>query len=109
MVIEARRYPCSQANVTAADWKRARASTATTFPAEQQLLADDLIRCKQLKGKRYAAVRTFLGKPDEHTGRKELDYLLGDERDSMFQVDGEFLSVTFTSKGVVKAVEIYQG
>ena len=96
--IEARRYPCSQATVTAADWTRARASTSDQFPAEQQLLADDLIRCKLLKGKRYAAVRALLGKPDEHTGRKETRLPLGIERDSMFQIDGESLSVTFTAR-----------
>jgi hypothetical protein len=107
--IEARRYPCSQASVTAADWQRARASTSEQFPAEQQLLADDLIRCKLLKGKRYAAVRALLGKPDEHTGRKELDYTLGIERDSLFQIDSEFLSVAFTRKGGVKSVSIDQG
>jgi hypothetical protein len=94
--------------VTRADWKRARGRRGDRFPAEQQLLADDLIRCKQLKGKRSAAVRALLGAPDTRQ-RRYMDWSLGSERGSMFQIDSEYLTVMFDRRGVVRSVTIDQG
>ena len=105
--IEAVRRPCSESKVTAAAWKRARAQTGDAFPREEQLLADDLVRCKQLKGKRYASIRKLLGKPDEKSTRA-LAYELGDERDSFFQLDSESLSLQFDRRGVLRSAELTQ-
>lgn len=105
--IEARRPPCTK--VTAADWKRAKQQPDDQFPTEQQLLADDLIRCKQLRrGMTWAAVAKLLGNAGKRPGR-DLSWMLGPQRDSVFQVDGEFLSVAFDRKRKVRSVGIHQG
>jgi len=111
-VIEAHRYPCEQANVTAEGWARARASRSRVFPTRMQVYADDIIRCHVLAGKTYEDVIALLGKPDDDDldrGRRELAWELGPERDSFFQVDSDFLLVVVGRDAVVSRVEQFQG
>jgi hypothetical protein len=101
------RYPCSRAKVTPALFSH----LSHGFPTRRQMLADDLIRCKLLKGKSRAQVEATIGPAEEPTteGRRTyLDYYLGLERDSVFQIDGENLSVEIEGDRV-RSVEIYQG
>ena len=106
--IEARRYPCTEASVTPSSWAAARGDSSSAFPSRAQVLADDLTRCSLLKGKSYDEVRRLLGAPDEPVSRRYLDYDIGLERDSFFQVDGEVLSIGFDRSGHFQSVEIYQ-
>jgi hypothetical protein len=53
-------------------------------------------------------VQALLGAPDTRA-RRYLDWSLGAERDSMFQVDSEFLTIAFDRKGIVRSVTIEQG
>lgn len=105
--IDTRRPACARSEVTAADWKRATAQRDDQFPTERQLLADDLIRCKQLRGKTRASVLKLLGRQDEGSGRS-LHWSLGPER-SIMQVDSELLGVEFDRKNRVRSLEIWQG
>ena len=110
--IEARRYPCREARVTARAWRAARRSNTGAFPDRMQVLADDLKRCGQLRGKTYAGVRRLLGRPDETSvsdGRRYADWDVGAERDSFFQVDNEYFSLTFGTDGVLESVTFEQG
>jgi hypothetical protein len=110
--IEADRYPCDQANVTADGWARARASRRSIFPTRMQVYADDIIRCDVLKGQTYEGVVALLGQPgsDEmFRGRRQLDWEIGPERDSFFQVDSDFLFVELGRDGIVTRVEQFQG
>jgi hypothetical protein len=93
--IEARRYPCSEARVTRRAW--AAAQRKGGFPSRLQVLADDLMRCRQLKGMTYHQVRALLGRTGHYKdhGRWYLDFMIGDERDSFFQVDSESFVVEF--------------
>jgi hypothetical protein len=78
------------------------------FPTESQVLSDDLIRGKQLRGKRYAQVTRLLGKPEETdraTGGREV----GSERDSFAQVDSEYLTIRFDRHGRFRAASFSQG
>ena len=99
--IEARRPPCT--TVTAEEGKL----PVHGFPSRRQVLADDLIRCHQLRAMTRADVLALLGEPDDQ-GADEADWLIGDERDSFFQVDSEFLAISFKDDVVSKA-EIAQG
>jgi hypothetical protein len=103
--IEARRPPCSQSVVTAAAW---RGATGGTFPSEQQVLADDLIRCKQLRGLTKAQVRWLLGKPPE-TDPYAWYWQVGPERDSFIQVDSEYFTVEFDHRGRFRKASFSQG
>lgn len=110
--IEARRYPCRQARVTARAWASARRSHANAFPSRQQVLADDLVRCKQLRGRTFAEVQAVLGRPDgssQTRGRRRADWFLGLERDSFFQVDSELLALTFGRDDVLSSIRFVQG
>jgi hypothetical protein len=96
--IEARRYPCSQAHVTHRAWAVGSRSTRSLFPTPLQILADDLVRCHQLRGMRYRAVVRLLGRSyDEYqTGKyPDLIYGTGPERDSFIQIDSELLVLRF--------------
>lgn len=109
--IEARRYPCSEARVTAAMWRRSRhdGPGALTF---HQMLADDLVRCDQLQGKTYREARALLGRPSEsgkQDGARYADWILGTERDSLFQVDSEYLSLRFNAAGRLRSARLTQG
>jgi hypothetical protein len=109
--IEAQRYPCEQANVTAEGWARARASQSRVFPTRMQVYVDDIIRCEILKGQTYEGVVALLGKPgsdDLYRGERQLTWEIGPERDSFFQVDSDFLEVVLRD-GVVTRVEQFQG
>jgi hypothetical protein len=108
--IEARRYPCSQATVTADAWKRARRHS-NRFPTEHQLLADDLIRCRLLSGKSRRQIVALLGRPagyDAGPGAGYLDYDIGPERDSFLQVDNEVLSIRIGRDGHFAKAHLYQ-
>jgi hypothetical protein len=111
--IELRRYPCSQASVSASAWAQARdAWLADEFPTRPQVLADDLIRCHLLRGMMVRQVRDLLGRPDGSSlerGHRFLDYDIGPERDSFIQIDDEFLSIEFRRDGVFRHASIYQG
>jgi hypothetical protein len=99
--IEARRPPCTK--VTTEEWN----TPGGGFPTRRQVLADDLIRCHQLLGMSRTAVLGLLGEPDDQSAR-EVDWDIGLERDSFFQVDDEFLTVSF-KHDLVSKVEIVQG
>ena len=109
-VIEARRYPCSEAAFTREEWERPGAIRGG-FPTRQQLLADDVIRCHMLDGRTEAQVRELLGKPHDvyrQDGVRYLDWQIGEERDSFIQIDGESLSIAIGRDGLFKSAEIYQ-
>jgi hypothetical protein len=110
--IEARRYPCAQAHVSAKAWADARRSSSSAFPSQQQVLADDLIRCGQLRGKTYKVLTALLGRPDEQSKQNDArsaDWQIGLERDSFFQVDSEYLSLRFGRDGVLRSARVTQG
>jgi|tagenome__1003787_1003787.scaffolds.fasta_scaffold20955160_3 hypothetical protein len=109
-VIEARRYPCRQARVTARSWGAAQRSFvhSRVFPSRLQMLSDDLIRCHQLRGKTSAQVRRLLGRPDEGGARYPI-WWIGLERDSFFQVDSEYLQLVFRRDGIFRSISIEQG
>jgi hypothetical protein len=110
--IEARRPPCSRSKVTAAAWDRARKRLHDPFPTELQLLADDLIRCRQLRGKSRAAVLKVLrgGGQGGEDGKRSLSWLIGPERTLAVPDpdDGEYFGVVFNRKGKVRSVGIHQ-
>jgi hypothetical protein len=110
-VIEARRYPCSQARVTAAMWNR-EGMNEPEAPTHHQMLADDLVRCGQLKGKTYRQVIALLGRPAESSKQangRYADWMLGPERDSLFQVDSEYLTLRFDAAGRCRSARLTQG
>ncbi len=110
-VIEARRYSCSSATVTSTMWAAARPGESGP-PTRHQMLADDLLRCGQLSGRTYRQVVALLGRPSEgskeDTGRYA-DWVIGSDRDSMFQVDSEYLNVTFDTADRVRSAQLIQG
>jgi hypothetical protein len=111
IAIEGVRYPCSEAGVTARSWRAARRESHPGFPNRQQVIADDVIRCHVLRGKSYKQVVKLLGRGDFHGrdhGRRYLDWVLGDERDSFFQIDSESLSVEIDRDGKVRSAELAQ-
>jgi outer membrane protein assembly factor BamE (lipoprotein component of BamABCDE complex) len=74
-------------------------------------LTDDLIGCGQLVGLSRDQVIALLGQPDfqsNYKGRTFLDYDIGPERDSFFQIDSEVLSVEIGASGLFARAEIYQ-
>ena len=103
-VIIYKRYPCSEAVVTRKLFSRGPQG----FPSRRQLLADDLIRCDLLEGKTYTEVKRMLG-PSSEKSRRYLSYDLGLERDSIFQIDDEFLSIGFKKNGAFAGADIFQG
>lgn len=105
--IQALRYPCSEAEVTAAAWAAAR-KRLRGFPTHAQVLADDTLRCHLLDGLDRDGIVALLGRPDEHAGTRFLDYTLGTERDSFFAIDDEFLSVELDADGHFKHARIAQ-
>jgi hypothetical protein len=105
--IEAERYPCSEAQVTKRLWRQ----KGDSFPTRQQVLADDLIRCKQLAGKSEKQIVRLLGRPDFRShaqGKRYLDYYVGPVRDSFFQIDSESLSIVIGRDGIFKSAEFQQ-
>jgi hypothetical protein len=108
-VIEARRYPCQEARVTAKAWATGRRTLGRSkvFPSRLQVLSDDLIRCHQLRGKTYAQVHRLLGRADEGDSTFSA-WVIGDERDSFFRVDSESLVLSFGRKGVLRSIRIVQ-
>ncbi len=112
VVIEARRPSCSESVVTAAAWREAGRwgkRHPDAFPNRRQLLADDLLRCRQLIGLRRAEVRALLGRADPAGGgSRSMMWDVGLERDSLFQVDNEVFLVSFGRDGRVRAVDFFQ-
>ena len=108
--IEGRRWPCSEARVTRASWARAKRNfdDSEAFPTEQQVLADDIIRCKLLRGMKRRAVVRLLGPHEGIEGDDYISYTVGPERDSFFQVDSEALSIEFDRRGTFKQAELVQ-
>lgn len=110
--ITARRPPCSATTVTTEEWRRSRDGRGG-FPTLQQVLADDLLRCHLLRGLKEAQVRELLGKPDYFSrdrarGERYLDWSVGPERDSFFQIDAEAFSVRVGRDGRVEGTSFYQ-
>jgi hypothetical protein len=107
-VVEAERYPCSEAALTSEDWN----GPSRRFPTRKQILSDDLIRCELLDGMTISQVEQLLGEPTlsysshDHAYR---DYDIGPERDSFFQIDPELLSIEFRPDGTFVRASIYQG
>lgn len=104
-VVYYERYPCSEAAVTSELFAR----PPLGFPSLRQLLADDIVRCDLLAGQTYSQVRKLLGPPDGGKPGHYLDYVLGPERDSFFQIDPELLAVWFRKNGRYEGADIYQG
>ena len=108
--IEARRPPCSQSKVTRAAWNRARKRVDDPFPTQMQMLADDLIRCKQLRGKSRAAVLKVLrgGGLGGEDDKRSLSWAIGPERtlSTPDPKDGEYFVVVFDRNGKVRSVGI---
>jgi hypothetical protein len=101
------RYPCSRAKVSPSLFSH----LSRGFPTRRQMLADDLIRCQLLKGMSRTEVEATIGPAEEPTSegrRTYLDYSLGLERDSILQIDGEYLEVEI-ERDRVQTVGIYQG
>ena len=86
--IEAPRWPCREARVTRAAWARAKRDDPDLFPHPQQVLADDIVRCKLLRGMTRAQVVRLLGR-DEGSA--------------------EFLSIEFDRRGIFKKADFSQG
>jgi hypothetical protein len=109
--IEARRYPCGVApRVTRERWRRATRKFAVEgFPTRQQVLADDLVRCKMLRGMTRQEVERLLGDDDGASGDRYLSYGIGPQRDSFFQIDDEFLSIEFDRRGIFRRADYSQG
>jgi hypothetical protein len=106
--IRAKRYRCSKATLTASQW----ATPLRGFPTRKQMLSDDIVRCRLLGGRTAAQVKDLLGRPTHQSashGHRFLDYLIGPERDSFFQVDPEYLSVKFNKQGQYLGASMYQG
>lgn len=109
-----RRYPCSQSEVTPGLFAvSTRVFPTRRFPTRRQLLADDVLRCKLLLlGDELSKVEALLGPPDETvmeaSSKQSLVYNLGPERDSVFQIDPEFLLVEI-SGGLATSISIEQG
>jgi len=107
-VIEAERYPCTEAALTSEDWN----GPSRGFPTRQQILSDDLIRCDLLDGMTISQVEHLLGEPTESSTSHDhayRDYEIGPERGSFFQIDSEFLSIKFRLDGTFAGASIYQG
>lgn len=88
--IELRRYPCSDVSIRRREFARAPHG----FPTRRQLLSDDIIRCGLLRGRTPSETRRLLGRPTRTMG-SSLSYNIGPQRDSFFQVDDEFLLISF--------------
>jgi hypothetical protein len=105
--IEAVRPPCEDSKVMRAAWRTATRARGGRFPTRMQVLGDDLIRCHQLAGMTRAEVRALLG-PGNVT-RKRLEWQIGPERGSFFQIDSEYLEIRFDRNGVFKKITLAQG
>src|SRR3954470_17011203 len=80
--IEARRYPCREAHVTARAWAAASHQRGNAFPSRLQVLADDIVRCKLLAGKTYHQVQALVGHGWAHREhhRHYIEIPVGEER-----------------------------
>jgi hypothetical protein len=103
--IVARRPPCSASRVTARAWRR---GLGRGFPTRQQVLADDLLRCRWLEGMTKRQVTRLLGRPDE-PGVRALAWEVGPERDSVMRIDSEYFEVRFDRHDRFRAASFYQG
>jgi hypothetical protein len=107
--IDAERYPCSEARVTRREW---RSRKSWQLPTKQQVLADDLVRCHQLKGQTYEQIVRLLGRPHfterRHGKPHYFGYEIGSERDSFFQVDSEFFTVEIDRDGLFREATFNQ-
>lgn len=111
VVIEGRRQACEHAHVSRRAWRRSAGSTDRPSPSKRQVLADDLMRCRALRGMTYDEVRAFLGRPDlsGDARRTFLGWEIGTERDSLFPIDPEYLTVTFTRYGRFRSAGMQSG
>lgn len=59
----------------------------------------------------YDDVRAFLGRPDlnDRSRRAFLGWEIGNERDSLFPIDPEYLTVTFTRDGRFRSAGMQSG
>lgn len=102
VVIEGRRGPCEDAAVSQLEWREsADDASVWAAPTARQVLADDILRCRQLQGMTYDQVRALLGRPDgSHGARKTyMTWEIGPERSSFFPIDGEILTLNFDRQG----------
>jgi hypothetical protein len=86
-------------------------NTDGAFPTRRQMLADDLVRCKTLTRASPDEIEGTIGPPDQRSTYKQVTYFtyfLGPERESLVQIDPEFLSVSILDEKVVR-VSIDQG
>ncbi len=107
-LITASRYPCSEVRPIAEEW----VGSSNEFPTRKQIVADDLIRCDALDGMNVDEVQSILGVPDYSSssgGSRFHDYVIGLQRDSVFQLDSEVLSLRFSRSGAFREATIYQG
>lgn len=104
--IEARRYPCDRARLTARTWTAAARGSTHGFPSRLQVLADDVTRCKLLEGKTYNEVQALLGRPGAHREhhRHYISIAVGPQRNSFMQTDPEYLLIEFDRNGVFRRI-----
>jgi hypothetical protein len=107
--IEARRPRCASVRVTWRGWRAARRGhSSSPFPTRAQVVGDDILRCKLLRGLTRHQIVRRLGPPDTRE-RSALYYEVGPERDSFFQVDSELLVVELSRRGRFRRAEYAQG
>jgi hypothetical protein len=74
-------------------------------PSKRQQLADRVVACQTLDGRKRSDVRALLGKPDFPSRSTKYYYELGAGR-SAGLLDNEFLSINFNQHARVTTVEI---
>src|SRR4051812_15290452 len=103
--IEARRPRCASVPVIWRGWRAARRRLSESpFPTRAQVIGDDILRCRLLRGLTRREIVRRLGRPDE-SERRALSYLVGPERDSFVQVDSESLVIELSGRGRFRRAE----
>jgi hypothetical protein len=111
VVIEGRRQACEHAHVSRRAWRQSAGSWDQPAPTKRQVLADDIMRCKALRGMTYDEVRALLGRPERgaDSQRTFMAWEIGPERDSLFPIDGESLFLHFYRNGRFRAASMQSG
>jgi hypothetical protein len=111
VVIEGRRRACEHAHVSRRAWRRSAGSWDRPAPTMRQVLADDMVRCRALRGMTYDDVRALLGRPERgaDSQRTFMAWEIGPERDSLFPIDGESLFLNFGPNGRFRSASMQSG
>lgn len=80
-------------------------------PTKRQVLADDVMRCKALRGMTWDEVHALLGRPERgaDSRRTFMAWEIGPERDSLFSIDGESLFLRFYRNGRFRSASMQSG